>query len=131
MKPAAPKTAQAVHETLYDGVDLVVTFEDGRPSQTIKVRKIPRKELLGLATCLARDEMEAAFYMGRDVEFAEALSDDSFVAVMREGRRLNFTRLGSWFELQTQKMQTMNLDPQAEEKLSPLIQKLLGSSMSS
>ena len=126
---APTNTAAQVNELLYDGADLVVAFEDGRAPETVKVRKIPRKDFQQLATRWLSEEGECAFYLDRDPSFAEALTEESFDAVMQEGRRLNFTRFSNWLRRQMQKMDLMTLDAatgaamkQAMETLAPLIQ---------
>jgi hypothetical protein len=103
MKREAPATAQEVHETLYDGADIVVTYQSApsHPS-SIKVRKIPREEFSHLAL-LIQDESEeaeyreAALYCGKDEAWARTLSEESLDRVLAEGQRLNFPSFARWF----------------------------------
>jgi hypothetical protein len=97
-----PETPQEIAEVLADGVNLRVEFSDQNVAPTIvKVRKVARRDFPIMADAIlnavADETAEAAFYCDRTPAWAESLSDESFEAVMREGRRLNFTRFSAWF----------------------------------
>lgn len=96
-----PETPQEIYEVLADGTNIKVAYENGRPPEIIKVKKISRDNFALLADAILGDIQaeypEAACYCGRDVEWARSLTEESFEAVMQEGRRLNFTRFNAWF----------------------------------
>ena len=100
--------SQTIHETLYDGADVPVTYTDGR-TEMVKVRKIPRSEFaqysLLIGSLNGDESAECAFYCDKDEAWAKSLDDDSFDRVLAEGQRLNFTRYANWFSRQAAKMQ--------------------------
>ena len=95
-----PVTAKEVAETLADGTQIPVTYQDGRTEIT-KIRRVPRNEFVPYASAImdaVTDERpECAFYANKPVEWTDEITDESFDAVMQEGRRLNFTRWAAWF----------------------------------
>jgi hypothetical protein len=132
-------TAEQVHETLYDGVDVPVRYhQDGR-AEVVKVRKIPREEMAQYSILIAAaggDEAgECAFYVGKPIVWPTSLDDDSFDRVLAEGQRLNFTRFANWFERQSRKIklvkQHSEILAQATEILerNPILSRLLLGSM--
>jgi hypothetical protein len=125
-----PKTAKEAHEVLYDGADLLVTLRD-QSRRTVKVRKISRKDFPAFAAGWGNEEAEAAFYLGEE-KLVQELSDESFDAVMEEGRRLNFTLFSNWFKRQYQKLSLLKSDGLVETVLAaieqnPQLKKLVGS----
>lgn len=105
-----PTSPQEVQETLQDGTKIQVTFDTPdieTPPEWVKVRKCPRGDFVEFAgALLGHDEIaEAAFYIEKTPAYVNSLSDESFEAVMQEGRRLNFTRFRSWFERKQQLLQ--------------------------
>ena len=85
------------------GETIMVSFQDSsRPSESVLVRKVPRHELNSIAVAVMEakgDEVcEASVYVDRPIEWIQSLSDESFDAVMQEGRRLNWARFSAWFQ---------------------------------
>jgi hypothetical protein len=97
-----PETPQEIYEVLADGTNIKVFYASDRPPEILKIRKISRENFPVLADAILGDISgeypEAGCYGGRDAVWAKSLSEESFEAVMQEGRRLNFTRFGAWFE---------------------------------
>lgn len=133
MKHEAPgaESAQEIHEALYDGADLVVTFKPNggasvpasQPggtggasvpaSQAVKVRKIPREEFTALSLVIGDDSeagelREAALYTARDEAWAATLDDESLTRVLEEGHRLNFFTFARWFRRRGRTMELMS-----------------------
>lgn len=111
-----PKTPQHVFEVLNDGVVMELQTE-GQPIR-IKVRKIAQGRLSELSQAMGNmsDETgEAACYLGLSLEAFEALklTDESFDAVMQEGRRLNFTRFKNYLARRVELMALSNQMPQS------------------
>jgi hypothetical protein len=110
-----PETAKEVAETLQDGCQIQVQHLDGS-TEWIKVRRIPRNEFVQYAQTLATvaDETdECAFLAGKTAEWINTLTDDSFEAVMQEGRRLNFSRFEPWWHRQVAKLNLAKIDAPA------------------
>lgn len=104
-----PETAEEIHETIYDGSDLMVHYSDGR-SECVKVRKIPRKDFAQYASLMSDEESECGFYVeDKDSDWANSLSDESFDAVLEKGQHLNFPRFISWYERQSKKMNVFEI----------------------
>jgi hypothetical protein len=107
MQQAAPQTAQEIHETLYDGADVSVTFVGSVPGQSprtemVKVRKVPRSEFPSLALLIGDESeqaefREAALYCAKDETWARSLDEASLDRVLAEGQRLNFSSFARWF----------------------------------
>jgi hypothetical protein len=107
------QTAQEIHEILYDGADIPVTYQAGVSSvaavpsvagrtEIVKVRKIPRDEFTALALVIGDDSeegeyREAALYCDRDEAWARSLDEASLDRVLAEGQRLNFSSYARWF----------------------------------
>jgi hypothetical protein len=122
-----PRTPKEVSETLQDGNQMRVTFEDpARAPEWVRVRKIPRNEFVHLADAImnaVHDEYpEAACYCGKTPEWAQALTDESFEAVMQEGRRLNFSRFRSWFERRQDVLNLAKVQAPALKKIQETVE---------
>lgn len=142
---AAPESAQQIHEALYDGADLQVTFTGGSggdasspapPPEVVKVRKIPRSEFGMLALVIGDDSdegetQEAALYTARDGAWVKRLDEASLDRVLQEGQRLNFFRFARWFRRRGRMLELMkdssNLVALATEAMrnDPTLSKLL------
>lgn len=148
MKHEAPnaetETAQDIHEALYDGADLAVSFRPPNggasvpASQVVKIRKIPREEFTELSLVIGDDSeagelREAALYTARDEAWAATLDDESLTRVLEEGHRLNFFTFARWFRRRGRTMELMSgnsgLLRQALEvmKADPQLSRWLGS----
>ena len=123
-----PASAQEIHETLYDGADIPVSYNTGRAG-AVKVRKIPRNELASLSVIIGDDTEEgefeeAALYCGRDTAWARSLDEASLDRVLEEGQRLNFSSFARWFRRRVRMVELANdrttLMRAAEEALNRL-----------
>jgi len=117
---------QREFETLIGGTDVKVQFEDGT-DELVKVRKIPLREMSLLAAVWANEEKEIAVYVRRqdgkvDAAWLDRIDETSWELLMREGRRINFTRFTAYFARQQQAMEAMGqLGTQAMEAAARLI----------
>lgn len=119
-----PKTPEAIHETLYDGKDVVVRHRNGQP-EAVKVRKIPRDQFAQLALVAdGQDEDgECAFYAGRDADWVRSLDDESYDLVLKEGQLLNFPRFSAWCERQARRLDALTSQGALLEKSLNLIER--------
>ncbi|HHY84885.1 MAG TPA: hypothetical protein GYA07_05035 [Verrucomicrobia bacterium] len=120
---SAALTAQEIHETLYDGVDVPVIHKDGR-REVVKVRKVPRSQMAQYSMLIGGGDetAECAFYCDRDQAWANSLDDDSFDHVLEEGQRLNFTSFARWFERQARKLKVVEGQQQTLAMAADLMQ---------
>ena len=113
----AQPTAQEIHETLYDGVDVSVSSSSSSSSSSIKVRKLPWSEFRSLALAIEDESeagalREAALYCGQDEVWARSLDQASLDCVLAEGQRLNFSGFACWFRRQARLPQLLaNQEP--------------------
>lgn len=110
-KPEA--AARAELENIIDGVKVPVTYrrktqEEPPRTEEILVRKIPICDLDPLGRAFGSYPKEVAVYAERDEAWAKTLTDESFVAVLEEGRRLNFHKLEKWFGWQDATVKAIN-----------------------
>lgn len=100
-------------ENIIDGVKIPVTYrrktaQDVPTTEEILVRKIPICDLDPLGRAFGTYSKEVAVYAERDEVWAKSLSDESFEAVLEEGRRLNFHKLEKWFGWQDATVKAIN-----------------------
>lgn len=107
--PAIP-TPEKQFEILAGGTEVIVHYKAGGDAERIKVRKIAIRDIGKLADVLGKEDQEVAFYCGKDLEWVELLHDDSFEALIEEGRRLNFTRYTKWAKRQMDLLKAMGQD---------------------
>lgn len=103
--------------TIYDGTDLEVSYrpqaglvasgadaavdtkgQERKPNEVIKVRKCPAFDIAKLAAKWGKEMEEVVFYTGRDEKWAQSISDESYEAVLEEGRRLNIPSVTKYFK---------------------------------
>lgn len=82
------------------GVSVLVKYWDSHV-ETVRVRIIPREDMRKMdevlvATNTLGDDLEVAFYVGRDKGWAATLDDDSYGAVLDAGHALNLKRFADW-----------------------------------
>lgn len=88
------------------------------------VRKIPICDMDCLARSWGKYKAEVATYLDRDMNFAQSLTDESFAAVLEEGRRLNFTSFEKWFKWQGQTLEALGQSQNTNEIVQQVFQKL-------
>jgi len=117
-----PKNGASEFETLNDGTLIEVTLQD-TSVQTVKVRKVPLREMPVLGAAWAREARELLIYCrtpsGAEFEntWLDQLTDEAWEALMKEGRRLNFTRFQNYFARQRQAYLAMGNDLLNKEDL--------------
>jgi hypothetical protein len=91
-------------EILADGSMIAVTFrgdETGKPvreREIVKVKKMGMADMPLLAEVITAEAKEIALLTGKDEAWVKDLDDDSFEALIEEGRRLNFTRFSKFWK---------------------------------
>lgn len=105
--------ARAELENIIDGVKLPVTYRrkaagEAAKTEEILVRKIPICDLDPLGRAFGTYAKEVAVYADKDEAWAKSLEDESFSAVLEEGRRLNFHKLEKWFKWQDATVKAIN-----------------------
>lgn len=117
-------------EMLLDGKMIPVTFrpvakgQPPTPGMEIKVRKIPICDMEPLGRAFGKNLPEVACYLDRDEEFVRTLSDESFIAAMSEGRRLNFMSFKKWWEWQEQTLDALGQKEAGESLVAKVVEKL-------
>lgn len=115
--------AQKELETLNDGMELEVTFEDAT-TETVKVRKIPMREMSRLGAAWAKEPKELLLYVRRnggekepDDAWIDRLNETSWETLIKEGRRINFSRFTNYFARQREAFALMGNDLLKSDKL--------------
>lgn len=88
-------------ETLCGGTNLQVQLLGGK-TETVFVRQVKMRELTRYsAMFFAQDEgAQVELFTGKSAEWVDALLPASFVAVLKEGQRLNVDFFAAWAERQ-------------------------------
>ncbi len=108
-------------ETMHDGVMMTIALVGGT-TERVKVRKVPLREMDLLAAAWGRQPAEIAVYCDKPAEWVEKLSDDGWLAIMREGRRLNKSPFKEWFGFQNEAMSA--LGPRADQLMAAAAKKV-------
>lgn len=101
-------------EVLNGGTQIEVSFREDQktketpPNEIIKIRKVPIRDMQSLARAWGQEDKEIPVYTQRSTEWTQTLTDESWEAVMEEGRRLNEAPFGRWFARQTKALEAMN-----------------------
>lgn len=102
------ETPRTDYETLFGGVDMEVTLftEEGKTvRENVKVCKVSVRGLAmaSLSKAWGRIDEEARVYVpSKDEAWHARLTDESLLAIAKEGRRLNEKSFVAWVDLQTQ-----------------------------
>lgn len=62
------------------------------------VRQVPMRKINQLGESWLDEEKEMALFTSLSAEDQDALSEKRWDAIIKEGRRLNFTRFAQWFQ---------------------------------
>lgn len=100
--------------TIAGGTELDVLFTDGR-AERVMVRQLPIRHLGRLGAAWGNEAREIDVYCDKPGGWSESLADESFEAVIEEGRRLNFTRFSKWQERQAQVELVLEKNPAKRE----------------
>lgn len=123
-QPADQSGKASDSEMLLDGKKLRVSFRDGSPEQEVLVRKIPICDMDPLGRAFGKNLPEVCVYCDKPEEWVRNLSDDSFIAAMSEGRRLNFTSFKKWWEWQEQTLDALGQKEAGESLVAKVVAKL-------
>lgn len=88
-------------EAMLGGVDLTVKKLDGS-TETIKVRQLPVRLMARYAAAVQDEPEQIRLFTDRDMKWVESLSDDSFVAIVKEGQRMAEPFFSDWLTRQRQ-----------------------------
>lgn len=100
------KNPAEVYAILNDGEELTVTHVDGR-TETVKVRKVPIREMRLLGEAWGKEDKEVAVYTGKTDDWVKTLTDESFEAVVERGKELNFLSFKRWFKRQERTLEAL------------------------
>jgi hypothetical protein len=105
----APASAKGELETILDGTFLELTRIESGLSITdrVKVRKISIQKMDVLGKAWGKMQQEVCCYIDRPLDYVESLTEESFIAAMSEGRRLNFPSFAIWFKWQSETAQAL------------------------
>lgn len=135
----APASAKGELETMLDGVfhDLTRTVdvpaESGKGGTTqlvterVKVRKISIQKMDMLGKAWGKMQQEVCVYIDKDIEYVEQLTEESFIAAMSEGRRLNFPSYQKWFAWQQQTAEALGNTEVMQKAMSAAVEAALRS----
>ena len=102
--------AKREFEILAGGVTVEVTYISGL-KETIKVRKVPIRDMQSLAMAWGQEHKEIPVYTQRPSEWIETLADESWELIMEEGRRLNAGPFERWFLRATKALEVQGRTP--------------------
>jgi hypothetical protein len=102
-------TLQAQVEKLVDGAEIEVSRQNGAGivKESILIRKIPIRKLGQMGQVYGQEPLEVSLYTDKDEAWMESLTDDSFEAVLQEGRRLNRPSFDRWLQRQRENVKLM------------------------
>lgn len=124
-------SAQTVSEIeiLADGVLLPVKFKPGpggvAAKEHVKVWILGMSEMPILGAAMGDEAKEIAVVTKKDAAWVATLDDDSFEALIEEGRRLNFTRFGKYWKRQMDLLKAMGQGDAVGAALAKALEKAL------
>lgn len=124
------KSKSSEIENLIDGKIITVTYnakkakESGAKGEEIRVRKIPIFDMEPLGRTFGKFVGEVALYAERDEAWARSLDEESFGAVLEEGRKLNFTSFKKWWAWQEQTLDGLGQKEDQDKLISRVIEQL-------
>lgn len=112
-RDATPRPQQEF-ETLNGGAQVPVKLEDGE-EEMVLCRKLPIREMAALGQAWTKEVSEMKLYVRRNGgevtnEWLDKLTDESWAALIKEGRRVNFLRFSAFFERQRLALTAMGND---------------------
>lgn len=104
-------------ETLAGGVSVTVNLHNGQglTEEIVTCRKLPIRQMPALAQAWTKEVLELKLYVQRssgeiDDKWMDNLTDESWEALIKEGRRMNFFRFNAFFERQKAALMAMGTD---------------------
>lgn len=104
-------------ETLSDGVAVTVKLRNGQgfTEEIVTCRKLPIRQMTTLAQAWTKEVLELKLFVQRKTgevsdEWMDNLTDESWDALIKEGRRTNFFRFNAFFERQKAALMAMGTD---------------------
>ena len=123
-------TATAEHqqkssiEILLDGNEITVTKQN-KEVELVHVRKISMRHIQRVGRAIGKGEAEEIeLYTEKPPEWVDSLTDESFEAALKEGRRLNFTQGVGWLLRQNQFMSLMSDSPEVKDLVTKVAREL-------
>lgn len=121
--PAAIPSPEEQFKIINGGADVQVRFADpALESEWVKVKKLSIREMPRLGSTMGDEFREVAFYVGKTVEWVESLEDDSFEALIKEGRDINFTKFDNWYQRQKRLLKTLGHQGVVDEALKAAVE---------
>ncbi|MGV3773629.1 MAG: hypothetical protein ACO1QB_12055 [Verrucomicrobiales bacterium] len=93
-------------------VQLIAPSDGSNPqvsiaTDTISVRKVRLHNADELARVFGDLEKEAVVYVDKPAEWIQTITDESLIAILIEGRRLNVQTLRAWMSLQQESIDVL------------------------
>ncbi len=95
--------------TIYDGQDIEVTLQNGT-RETVKVRKVPLRQLQLLGSAWGREGDEIRIYTQKTDAWVDTLSEESFEEIINIGRNLNEGPFAKWVKRNSRALSVLGED---------------------
>jgi hypothetical protein len=134
-----PASAERHFEILNDGTEIgvhltkhpneVMTTINGvevpaAGIERVKVRKVALRDIQKLSEVLGNEISEIMVMTGKEQAWVESLDDDSFEALIEEGRRLNFSRCSKWLKRRMDLLKAMGQGTVFDRAVETAVQKV-------
>jgi hypothetical protein len=90
------------------------------------IKKISIRDMALLGKAWGTQPREAAVFLDQTPDVVATLTDDSFITVIEEGRRLNFTALSKWLNWQSETLKALGGSSQFDEIIAEAMQRVMG-----
>lgn len=89
------------------------------------IKKISIRDMAVLGKSWGTQPKEAAAFLDATPDVIATLTDDSFVTVIEEGRRLNFTALSKWLNWQSETLKALGGSSQFDEIIAEAMNRVM------
>lgn len=128
--PPPPPNGLSEFEILSDGSMMTVRFKPNAKGespldQVVKVWKLGMAEMPILGAAMGNEVREIMVVTKTNEAWVQSVDDDSFEALIEEGRRLNFTRFSRYWKRQTDLLKAMGQGGVVEHAVNRAMEKVL------
>jgi hypothetical protein len=89
------------------GVDMEVTLVGGA-KETVKVRQLPIKAMLGYLSCFDDEPKLIALFTGKPETWVDELTPQSHTALIEKGEEINRPFFDAWYRRRMDRIETIN-----------------------
>lgn len=89
------------------------------------IRKISIRDMGALGKVWGTQPKEAAVFLDQTPDMIATLTDDAFITVIEEGRRLNFTALSKWLNWQGETLKALGGSSQFDEIIAEAMNRVM------